>query len=91
MPTADDMNPTPAGPTRNTSRASGVNSDRGEPNTIALMSTRNVARTSRRLRAYRRPSATVRKLGLAAPGAGGMGAIMRTAMIAAPYVTRSMR
>ena len=51
-PTADAIRPTPAGPTRNTSRARGVNSDRGDPKTIALMSTtRKVARTSRRLRA----------------------------------------
>ena len=59
-PAAAAMNPTPAGPTLNTSSASAGNSDRGDPNTIALRSTMKVASTSRRLRANRSPSMTAR-------------------------------
>ena len=89
-PTADHIRPTPAAPTMNTSRASAGNSELGHPKTIALMSTTNVASTSRRRRAKRSPSATAAKLGRAAPGAGGMGEISRSATITDANVTTSI-
>ena len=62
-PEAAAMNPTPAGPTMNTSSARAGYSDRGDPNTMALMSIRNVVSTSRRRLAKRRPSTIDDRLG----------------------------
>ena len=74
----------------NTLSASAGYSERGDPKTIALRSTTNVARTSRRRRANRRPSRTAAMLGRTAPGDGRIGAISRRATIAAPNVTTSI-
>ena len=74
----------------NTSRASAGNSELGQPKTIALRSTTNVASTSRRRRAKRSPSMTAATLGRGAPGVGGMGDISRSATITDANVTTSI-
>ena len=81
---AEDSSPTPAGPTPNTSSAIAGNSERGEPKTIAMRSTTNVASTGRRRQANRSPSAMPVMLGRTAPGAGGIGAMNSSVVIAAP-------
>ncbi len=85
------MSPTPAGPTPKTSSASAGKSEAGIPNTIATMSMTKVDRTIRLPRANRSPSFTVSRLGRAASGRGGMGAITSRATIAAANVTVSKR
>ena len=88
--TAEDMIPTPAGPTMNTSSAMAGNSDRGDPKTIATRSTTNVPSTGRWRRANRRPSMTAAEARPDRTGAGGIGAMSSRARIAAMYVTASI-
>ena len=81
--------PSPAGPTRKTSRARTGNSEVGIPKIIASRSMTNVARMTRRFIANLRPSRMAVSPGRITPPSGGSGASSHTATIEAPNVRTS--
>jgi hypothetical protein len=73
--------PSPAGPTRNTSRARTGKSDVGIPKIMASRSMTKVASITRRSIANRNPSRIAARPGRVVPPSGGSGAILHTAKI----------